>query len=84
MDAQDQDIAIIFARLFLFIGVVTGLSIWGYTQGKKRTIGSTGGLLLGMFLGLIGIIIVYCINRIDDHIAKNMPAGNNRAVNPGK
>ena len=53
MDAQDQDIAIIFAKLFLLFGFVIGFSILGYLQGKKSAVGPTGGLLLGMFLGLV-------------------------------
>ena len=65
MDAQDQAIAIIFVKLFFVFGIVMGFSILGYMQGKKWAIGPTGGLLLGMFLGLIGIIIVYCTSRID-------------------
>jgi len=52
MDAQDQDIAIIFAKLFLLFGFVIGFSILGYLQGKKTAIGPTGGLLMGMLLGL--------------------------------
>lgn len=40
--------------------------IWGYREGSKRTIGATLGLLLGVFLGLIGIIIVYCTPKVKE------------------
>ncbi len=35
-------------------------SVIGYNMGKRKTIGSTGGALLGFFLGLIGVLIVAC------------------------
>ncbi|SEP42461.1 SHOCT domain-containing protein [Mucilaginibacter sp. OK283] len=41
-------------------------AIWGYNAGSKRTIGSVGGLLLGLFLSIFGVIIVYCTRRIDE------------------
>ena len=46
----------------LVIGALCAL--WGYNVGKNRKIGSTAGALLGFFLGLIGIIIVYCSSRV--------------------
>ena len=48
--------------IMLIIPVLCGY--WGYREGKKRTIGSTGGLLLGIFLGPIGLIIVYVTEKI--------------------
>jgi hypothetical protein len=39
--------------------------VWGYIEGKKRSVGPVGGLLLGAILGIIGIIIVYCTPRVD-------------------
>jgi hypothetical protein len=65
MDAQDINIVIIFIGLFLVFARCIVFSIWGYIQGKKRSIGSTTGMLLGVFLGFIGMIIVYCTNPID-------------------
>jgi hypothetical protein len=40
--------------------------IWGYKEGSKRTVGSTGGLLLGLFLGIIGILIIYGSRSIEE------------------
>ena len=48
--------------IMLIIPVLCGY--WGYREGKKRTIGPTGGLLLGIFLGPIGLIIVYVTEKI--------------------
>jgi len=59
MDAQDQAIAIIFAKLFCVFGIVMGFSILGYMQGKKMTIGPTGGLALGMLLGLAVCVFLF-------------------------
>jgi len=36
------------------------------TPGKKRVIGAAGGMLLGLFLNLLGIIIIYCTNKVDN------------------
>ena len=58
--------------LFVFGGWI-GFAAWGYNAGAKRTIGSTGGLLLGLFLGLIGILIVYCTGRVDNQPFYNFP-----------
>jgi|SRR5476651_159341 len=41
-------------------------AIWGYREGEKRTTGAIGGLLLGLFLGFIGIIIIYCMPKIEE------------------
>jgi len=41
-------------------------AIWGYKEGEKRTIGDIGGLLLGLVLGFIGIIIIYCLPKIEE------------------
>jgi hypothetical protein len=41
-------------------------AIWGYNAGSARTIGSVGGLLLGLFFSILGVIIVYCTRRIDE------------------
>lgn len=49
--------------LFVVVGPVVG-AIWGYSAGSTRTIGSTGGLLLGLFLGFLGVLIVYCTGKI--------------------
>lgn len=38
----------------------------GYSAGSKRMIGPVGGLLLGLFFNLLGLIIVYCTRRIDE------------------
>lgn len=38
--------------------------IWGYKAGAERTIGAIPGLLLGFFLNIIGIAIIYCTPKI--------------------
>ncbi|OKS89059.1 SHOCT domain-containing protein [Mucilaginibacter polytrichastri] len=48
--------------IILFIWLL--FALWGYNAGKERNIGSTTGLLLGLFLGFIGVIIVYCSRKI--------------------
>jgi len=45
--------------IFIFFSCIP-LAIWGYRAGDKRKIGSTWGMLLGLFLNFIGIMIVYC------------------------
>jgi hypothetical protein len=40
-------------------------TVWGYNAGANRKIGSTGGLFLGLFLGIIGVIIILCSSRIE-------------------
>jgi hypothetical protein len=47
--------------------------VWGYNAGSKRTIGPVGGLLLGFFLGIIGIIIVYCTSTVTQPPFYNFP-----------
>ena len=46
--------------ILIVLGLFILFPVWGYNAGSKRTVGSVGGLLLGLFLGLIGIIIIYC------------------------
>jgi len=57
----------------ILIFVWFGFAAWGYNAGAKRTVGSTGGLLLGLFLGIIGVLIVYCTRRIEDQQFYNFP-----------
>ena len=52
--------------IFIVVGLFIMFPVWGYSAGSTRTIGSIGGLLLGLFLGVIGVVIVYCTNRIDE------------------
>lgn len=56
---------LILIALVFFSGPF-GFAGWGYHAGAKRTIGSTGGMLLGFFLGLAGVLIVYCTGKTDD------------------
>jgi hypothetical protein len=49
----------------VILGIYLLFPIWGYIEGKKRTVGPIVGLLLGAVLGLIGIIIIYCTARVD-------------------
>ncbi|CAN5493727.1 hypothetical protein BH09BAC6_BH09BAC6_21880 [soil metagenome] len=51
--------------IFIALTIVLLPAVWGYNAGSKRTIGATGGLLLGLFLSLFGVLIVYCTNRVD-------------------
>ncbi|WP_426669333.1 SHOCT domain-containing protein [Mucilaginibacter sp. McL0603] len=46
--------------ILIVLGLFALFPVWGYRAGSKRTVGPVGGLLLGLFLGLIGIIIIYC------------------------
>jgi len=52
--------------IIIALGLLLLFPIWGYNAGSKRTVGPVGGLFLGLFLGLIGIIIVYCTNSVDE------------------
>lgn len=51
--------------ILMFFGIYAIFPVWGYVAGSKRSIGAAGGLLLGFFLSLLGIIIVYCTRRTD-------------------
>jgi len=53
--------------IVLFSILFIPITIWGYRAGGKRKIGSTAGMLLGLFLGLIGILIVYCSDKVEQH-----------------
>ncbi|MFI5163227.1 MAG: SHOCT domain-containing protein [Sphingobacteriales bacterium] len=57
--------------VFLFYLVIC--LVWGYVEGSKRTIGSTAGVLLGLFLGIIGIIIIYCSSKVNKLQIDNLP-----------
>ena len=41
--------------------------IWGYRAGSKRAIGPIGGLLLGLFFNIVGILVVYCSNPVEQN-----------------
>jgi hypothetical protein len=64
-------IAIIILGLYLLF------PIWGYMEGKKRTVGPIVGLLLGAVLGIIGIIIIYCTPRVDNQPFRNFQPPSN-------
>jgi hypothetical protein len=53
---EPQHIILLF---FIIFGIP--LAIWGYRAGAKRKIGAQ----FGMILGLVGILIVYCFDKID-------------------
>ena len=54
-----QCIIMLFLLIFfIFCGYL------GYREGKRRTIGPVGGLLLGIFLGPFGLIIVLLTGKI--------------------
>ena len=59
--------------ILIVFGGWFGFAAWGYYAGAKRTIGSTAGLLLGLVLGLIGILIVYCTRKIEDQQFYSFP-----------
>lgn len=48
--------------VLLIYSIIFG--IWGYNQGARRQIGNTSGFFLGFFLGLLGVIIVLCSEKI--------------------
>ena len=58
------ELILIFIALFLIVI----FPVWGYREGAKRSVGATGGLLLGLFLGIIGVIIVFCTKRLDEPV----------------
>jgi len=51
----------IIMLLLLIIPILCGFL--GHSEGKKRTIGSTVGMLLGILLGPFGLIIVYLTEK---------------------
>jgi hypothetical protein len=59
--------------LLIFLGLIVVFPIWGYNVGKERTVGAIGGLFLGLFLGLIGILIIYCTNKVNQTPIYNFP-----------
>ena len=54
---------VLLILFILFLGYMLIFPVWGYRAGSKRTIGGAGGLLLGLFFNLLGILIVYCTNK---------------------
>lgn len=55
---------IIILGIILFFYLI--FPIWGYMAGKKRTAGPILGLLLGVFLNIVGIIIIYCTPKVNE------------------
>jgi hypothetical protein len=51
--------------IFIFLLSVVCCPIWGYKAGAQRTIGSIGGMVLGFFFNLLGILIVYCTKKVE-------------------
>lgn len=52
--------------VIIILGIYLLFPIWGYVEGKKRSVGPIVGLLLGAVLGIIGIIILYLTPKKDD------------------
>jgi len=48
-------------------------AIWGYRAGAKRKVGGAAGLFLGLILGPIGIIIIYCFDKIEKLPIESIP-----------
>lgn len=59
--------------IIIAFGIMIIPPIWGYNAGLNRTIGPIGGLLLGFFLSVFGVIIVYCSKRVDEQKFYNFP-----------
>lgn len=59
--------------ILIVLGFFVLFPIWGYNAGSKRTIGAVGGLLLGLFLGIIGILIIYSTSKVDNELSYNFP-----------
>lgn len=57
--------------IVIFFIVITALI--GYRAGSKRKIGGPLGLLLTLFLNVIGLIIIWCSPKIDDEIFVDVP-----------
>ncbi len=54
---------------FVIFALLTGLIIFGpicAIIGKKRQVGATAGFFWGFLLGIIGLVIVLCSNKIDE------------------
>ena len=61
--------------ILIVLGIFVLFPVWGYRAGATRAVGSTGGLLLGLFLGVLGIIIVYAMGpaKVYDPNEYNFP-----------
>ena len=59
---ESPDVVEIILVLFA-LSIIVFPAIWGYRAGAKRKIGSIGGLLLGLFFNVFGVLIVYCVKR---------------------
>lgn len=59
--------------ILIALGLFVLFPVWGYRAGSKRTVGPVGGVLLGLFLGIIGIIIIYCTGRVYEPSLYNFP-----------
>jgi hypothetical protein len=57
---------------FLIFLVWTVCVVIGYSLGKERTIGTGGALLLSIFLGVIGVIIILCFPKKDEEEMKKL------------
>ena len=47
--------------ILIALGIIVLFPVWGYRAGSTRAVGPVGGLLLGLFLGPLGIIIIYAM-----------------------
>ena len=65
--------------IVIALGIYLLFPIWGYIEGKKRTMGPIVGLLLGAVLGIIGIIIIYCTPRVNEQSFYNFQAESKKA-----
>jgi len=45
--------------------IIAAFSWWGYSAGSVRTVGGVAGLFLGLFLSLLGIIIIMLFPRLE-------------------
>ncbi len=58
--------------IYFYLLVIFLFAIWGFIAGSKRSVGKVGGLVLGLFLNIVGIIIIYLTKKIDKNAHINL------------
>jgi branched-subunit amino acid transport protein AzlD len=59
--------------LLLVLFLIFIIPFLGYKVGKVRTIGGGLGLLLSLFLSILGLLIVYSFPKTDSLVVSNIP-----------
>lgn len=58
--------------IYFYLLVIFLFAIWGFIAGSKRSVGKIGGLVLGLFLNIVGIIIIYLTKKVDKNAHINL------------